>query len=108
MEKIKVTLTVDKLRELNKAWDLLDNKHNHSPELKVMQDICSRLATRFKKLFIEKELKRGEFSLKLYYSEAYFLYRTLSQYLYQLDVVDTPYEYNLIFKLINTIHQKLV
>lgn len=107
MEKIKITLTTDKLRELNKSWDLLENNAGASAELKVMQDICGRLAVKFKTLFVAKEHKAGTFSLKLYYAEAYFLYRALSQYLYELDVVDTPYEYNVIFQLINYLHQKL-
>ena len=107
MDKIKLKITTEKLRVVNACWSIITKDNLQTPEHKLLYDITSKIAKKFKKKFIEKEFTAGEYSLNLEYNEAYFFNKVLETYLLGLDITEFPYEYNVVFKINNYIHQKL-
>ncbi len=107
MERIKLKLKTEQLKIVNNAWSLITKNGLTTPEQKLLYDLTDKLAKKFKKKFIEKEFTDGYFSMKLEYNEAYFLNKALEIQLSEINPIEFPYEYNVIFRIANYITQKL-
>ncbi len=108
MDKITLVLNTDELKVVNGIWQLVTKQNLNTPELKLMYDITSKLAVKFKQKYIEKEFVDGNFKMKLTYAESYFLNKTLNYYAQGMDFEENPYKWNVILKQINFLTQKLV
>jgi hypothetical protein len=107
MHKIKLTLTTEKLSIVNKAWKLITKNGLQTVEQKLLYDLTSKLSKKFKKKFIEKEFVAVEFVMTIEYNEAYFLKKALEILLDNINPLETPFEYNVVFKMLIYLNQKL-
>ncbi|PCI11891.1 MAG: hypothetical protein COB73_00880 [Flavobacteriaceae bacterium] len=107
MDKIKLELNNERLNAINLIWDYLSKENHKSMEQRSMYDLVMLLRQKFLKKSVEKEFALNDFSIKLYYYEAFFLVKAIDVCTSKISLSAFPFEYNILMSISNYLRQKM-